>query len=240
MDGPRDGYAWQDGDAADELLRRALIDGSDAAAVALAVDHLPLSQTVTVIFHGRRDLGTIQTYVAPGRHGVGEAVDAAELLRIPCALDLADAEDREQAERLYAQQAVALRDAIVGAETVLDIWREPLAELSGDEVEVERSIELAIQLPAHRLLPVALVAPERRLVVTAVCGARNLAQGRPPLGIVCAHQDLARIYPLPDDPARCIADFFELAAEHAVRLAERISHDEASVDRFLELNGDAD
>jgi hypothetical protein len=99
---------------ADELLRRALIEPEDSAAVALRVSGLPLSQTLTVVFHGRRDLGTIQTYVAPGGHGAGSAVAADALLRVPCDLDLAEAEDRESAEQLYAEQAATLRDALVG------------------------------------------------------------------------------------------------------------------------------
>ncbi len=58
-------------------------------------------------------------------------VAASELLRVPCDLDLGDAEDREEAERLYVEQATALRDALVGADVVLDVWREPLGELVG-------------------------------------------------------------------------------------------------------------
>jgi hypothetical protein len=38
------------------------------------------------------------------------------LLRVPCDLDLGDAEDRAEAERLYVEQASALRDALVGAD----------------------------------------------------------------------------------------------------------------------------
>ena len=53
-----------DGDASEELLRRALLDDSSAVAVSLRVDGLPVSEAVTVIFHARRDLGTLQTYVA--------------------------------------------------------------------------------------------------------------------------------------------------------------------------------
>jgi hypothetical protein len=75
-------------------------------------------------------------------------------------------------------------------------------------------------------------------VVTAVCGARTLAEGRPPVGIVCAQQDVARVYPLPDDPERCLEDFLDAVADHAGKLAEQIDHQEASVQRFLELNGD--
>ena len=92
---------------------------------------------------------------------------------------------------------------------MLDIWREPLEDLAGARVEVDRRIRLDVRLPAHRLLPAALVAPDRRLVVTAVCGARPLAEGRPPMGIACAQQDVVRVYPLPDDPERCLEDFLE-------------------------------
>ena len=53
-------------DEADDLLQRALIDAEASAAVALRVGGLAMSEAVTVIFHGRRDLGTIQTYVANG------------------------------------------------------------------------------------------------------------------------------------------------------------------------------
>jgi hypothetical protein len=178
---------------AEELLRRALIEPGAAASVAFRVAGLPLCEALTVVFHGRRDLGTLQTYVTHGRRGAGDAVSAGELLRVPCDLDLADAEDREAAEHLYAEQARALRDALGGADTVLAVWREPLEELAGTPVHVDRRIALDVRLPAHRLLPAALVAPERRLLVTAVCGARPLAEGRPPMGIACAQQDLARV-----------------------------------------------
>jgi len=225
-------------DHADDLLRRALIDAEASAAVALRVSPLPVCDTLTVVFHGRRDLGTIQTYVTHGGRGAGSAVSAGELMRVPCDLDLGAAEDRGEAEALYAEQAKALRDALVGADTVLDIWREPLEDLAGTRVQVDRSIQLDVRLPAHRLLPAALVAPEKRIVVTAVCGARPLAEGRPPMGIACAQQDVARVYPLPDDPERCLEDFLELAAEHAREMHERLGRQEASVERFLEISGD--
>jgi hypothetical protein len=223
---------------ADDILRRALLDTEATAAVALRVSGLPLCEQLTVVFHGRRDLGTIQTYVTHCDRGAGAAVTANELLRVPCDLDLAGAEDREEAEHMYAEQAAAMRDALVGADTVLDIWRDPLEDMAQGRVEIDRRIELDVDLPAHRLLPAALVAPEKRIVVTAVCGARPLAEGRPPMGIVCAQQDVARVYPLPDDPERCLEDFLAVAAEHALRMAEQIGRQEASVQRFLELSGD--
>ena len=227
-----------DRSSAEDLLRRALLDAEASAAVALPVRGLPLSQTVTVIFHGRRDLATLQTYVTPGGRGAGSAVAAQELLRVPCDLDLAEAEDREEAERLYAEQAGALRDALVGADTVLDIWREPLSHATDGELVIDRSVEIDATLPAPRLLPVALVAPDRHLVVTPVCGPRTLAAGRPPLGIACAQQDVARVYPLPDDPERCLDDFFGLVWERAQHLGRRLRQQEASVERFLEINQD--
>ena len=223
---------------AEELLRRALLDASSSVAVSLKVSGLPLSEAVTVIFHGRRDLGTLQTYVTRGTRGAGAVVSASELLRVPCDLDLADAEDREEAERLYLEQATALRDALVGADVVLDVWREPLGELIGSTINVDHSVTLSVRLPAHRLLPTALVAPESQLVVTPVCSARTLAEGKPPMGIACAQQDVTRVYPLADDPERCVEDFLGLAAEHARALQERLDHQEASVERFLELSGE--
>src|SRR4051812_39216013 len=105
--------------SAEELLRRALIEPEASAAVALRVAGLPLCETLTVVFHGRRDLGTIQTYVTHGGRGAGSAVAADELMRVPCDLDLGAAEDRDQAEALYAEQAGALRGALIGADTGL-------------------------------------------------------------------------------------------------------------------------
>ncbi len=226
---------FQTEDAAEQLLRRALLDESAAVAVSLRVGGLPVSEAVTVIFHGRRDLGTLQTYVTSGSLGAGTTVSASDLLRVPCDLDLADAEDRDEAEQLYLEQATALRDALVGADVVLDVWREPLKDVLGADIVVDRSVELAVRLPAPRLLPTALVARDSQLVVTPVCSARTLAQGKPPMGIACAQQDITRVYPLADDPARCVEDFLEIAAEHALALAERLEHQEASVERFLEL-----
>ena len=226
------------GDSADELLRRALIDPEQSIAVALKVEGLALTEALTVVFHGRADLSTIQTYVANGGRGAGSAIGADELLRVPCDLDLGDAETRDEAEAAYAEQARTLRDALLAADTVLAVWREPLAELAEGPIGVDRSVVLNVDLPAHRLMPVALVAPDRHITIAPVCGVRTLAEGRPPMGIACAQQDVAHVYPLPDDPERCLEDFAARAAEHARLMAERLDHQEASVRRFLELNGD--
>ena len=155
---------------------------------------------------------------------------------MPCDLDLADAEDRAEAEQLYVEQATALRDALVGADVVLDVWREPLAELVGHDCR-GRPLGRACR-SGSRPRGCCRRRSSRRdaqLVVTPVCSARTLAEGRPPMGIACAQQDVTRVYPLADDPERCVEDFLELAAEHALALAERLDHQEASVERFLEL-----
>jgi hypothetical protein len=222
-------------DAAEDLLRRALLDEASSVAVSLKVGGLPLTDAVTIIFHGRQDLGTLQTYVTRGSRGTGATVSANELLRVPCDLDLAEAGDREEAEQLYLEQATALRDALVGADLVLDVWLQALADLAADEVEVDHSVDLPVRLPAHRLMPTALVARDSQLLVTPVCSARTLAEGRPPMGIACAQQDVSRIYPLADDPERCVEDFLEHSAAHARTLAEQLDHQQASVARFMEL-----
>ena len=120
---------------------------------------------------------------------------------------------------------------------MLAVWREPLEALAEAE-SASTAPSTCSPLPAHRLMPVALVAPERGLTVTPVCGARTLAEGRPPLGIACAQQDVAHVYPLPDDPERCLDDFAGPRRRARPRLAERLDHQEASVQRFLELSGD--
>ena len=223
-------------DGADELLERALLEPEASAAVALRIGGLSLSEALTVVFHGRRDLGTIQTYVAHGGHGAGDAIAAREMLRVPCDLDLAEAGSLEEAEQLYAEQARALRDALQAADTVLAVWHDALVALADTEVGVDRSIDLHLTLPAHRLMPVALVDREHHLTVAPVCSARTLALGLPPMGIACAQQDVAHVYSLPDDPERCLDDFADRAAEHARRTGARLDKQEASVRRFLELN----
>jgi hypothetical protein len=224
----------------EELLRRALLDAAAAASVALRVQPLATCDALTIVFHGRRDLGTIQTYVAHGGLGAGSTVGADALLRVPCDLDLGGAGDRLEAEELYASQAKALKDAIMAADTVLAVWREPFEEATETKVTLDRSLDLRVDLPAPRLMPVALVAPERQVVVAPVCGARTLAEGLPPMGIACAVQDVAHVYPLAEDPEACLADFLARAAEHARRTAERLEHQEASVQRFLELSGEGE
>jgi hypothetical protein len=225
---------------ADELLRRALLDPGDAAAVALKVHGLALADELTVVFHGRRDLGTVQTYVANGGHGEGEKLGARDLLRVPVDLDLGETHSRAEAQEAYATQARTLRDALQAADTVLAIWAQPLQDVAESHVTLVRSVDLDVPLPAHRLMPVALVAPERRITVVPVCGARTLAEGLPPMGIACAQQDVARVYPLPDDPETALEDFLTHAADHARHMAGRLDAQERSVQRFLEINGPDD
>jgi hypothetical protein len=224
----------QDGDA-EELLKRALLDAGSAVSVSLRIDGLPLSDAVTVIFYARRDLGTLQTYLTPGSRGAGSSIAPSELLRVPCDLDLADATDRDEAQHLYAEQARTLRDTLVGADVVLDLWREALVALLGNVV-LRMAVDLSARSPLPRLMPTALLAPESQIIVTPVCNARTLAEGQPPVGIACIQQEVAHVYPLAEDPEGCVIDFMERSARHAHSLAEQIAHQEASVERFLELS----
>jgi hypothetical protein len=223
-----------DGEA-DELLKRALLDAGSAVCVSLRIDGLPLSDAVTVIFYARRDLGTLQTYLTPGSRGAGTSISPAELLRVPCDLDLADASDRDEAQHLYAEQARTLRDTLVGTDVVLDLWREVLAGVLGNVV-LKMAVELPARSPLPRLMPTALVAPESQVVVTPVCNARTLAEGQPPVGIACIQQEVSHVYPLTGDPEGCVIDFMERSSQHAHTLAEQIAHQEASVERFLQLS----
>jgi hypothetical protein len=224
----------QDGDA-DELLKRALLDAGSAVSVSLRIDGLPVSQAVTVIFYARRDLGTLQTYLTPGSHGAGSQLSSSALLRVPCDLDLADAADRDDAERLYGEQARTLRDALLSADVVLGVWREVLGELLG-VVDTRTSVELTVRTPMPRLLPTALVAPESQIIVIPVCSARTLAAGQPPVGIACIQQEVSHVYQLSEDPEGCVIDFMQRSADHARGLAQQLAHQEASVERFLELS----
>lgn len=222
-------------DGAEALLRQALIDETSAVTVSLKIGGLPVSDTVTAIFYARRDLGTLQTYLTPGACGAGTRIATRSLMRVPCDLDLAEAEDREQAQQLYGEQARALRDVLLAADIVLGIWREAIAA-RGTRVITDRSVQAAPPLLAPRLLPTALRAPDSQLYVTPVCSARTLADGQPPAGIACVQQDHARIFALTDDPDESVSEFFDSAAEHAQALAVRLAHQEASVERFLELS----
>src|SRR4051794_41675804 len=115
MDEP---HAEHPEDDADDLLRRALIDPEQSVAVALKVNGLALADALTVVFHGRTDLGTIQTYVAHGPRGAGSAITAGEMPRGPVDLDLGDAESPDAAQGAFLRQAPTPRDPVVAPDTL--------------------------------------------------------------------------------------------------------------------------
>ncbi len=190
-----------------------------------------MTETVTVIFHGRRDLGTLETYVAYGSKGAGATVPASELLRVPCDLDLAAAEDRDEAERLYAEQAMALRDALVGADTVLDVWREPLdlspmaASLWTIPFSCRSDCRGAARCPPPWLPPTASWWS---------CGWQraHARGGMSPVAFACAQPDLTRVSPLTDDPAPGAPGLPRAGCRARRTLVERLAH-EAGIGRAV-------
>ena len=94
------------------------------------------------------------------------------------------------------------------------------------------------ELAARQAFPSATIVRPSAMFGPGDALFGTLADGRPPMGIACAQQDVAHIYPLPDDPEASLEDFLERAADHARRMAERLEAQERSVRRFLELNGE--
>ena len=112
--------------------------------------------------------------------GAGSAVGADELLRVPCDLDLGDAEDREEAERAVRRAGRArCATRCVAADTVLTIWREPLEELVADarRASTARSSSRS-GCPAHRLH--AGRARRARAPADRRAGVRRAPAGRGP------------------------------------------------------------
>ena len=203
-----------DGDGtADELLRRALID-PEASVGGRAARRGP-----GAVRHAHRRLprpratwGRSRPTSPTAPRGAGHARSApTSCCACPCDLDLGDAEDRDEAEEAYAEQARTLRDALAGRRhRARHLARAAAASCAESPVGVDRSVALDVRLPAHRLhAGRARRAREGDSPSPPVCGARTLAEGRPPMGIACAQQDVAHVYPLPDDPERCLEDFVD-------------------------------
>ena len=133
---------------------------------------------LTIIFHGRRDLGTIQTYVAHGGLGAGAQVGARDLLRVPCDLDLGRRRRSRRGRGAVrrAGPSAARRDP--GRRHRARGLARAARGRARIDVAVDRSIDLRVQLPAYRLMPVALVAPDRGTVVP-VCSARRSPRAAP-------------------------------------------------------------
>jgi len=109
-------------------------------------------------------------------------------------------------------------------------WRSGASrckELTEGEVAIDRSVDLQVRFPAHRLMPARSSRPRSASTVAPVCGARTLAEGRPRWGSPARQQDVAHVYPLARRPRALPEDFAERAAEHARDLAERIERQRA-------------
>ena len=109
------------GDNSEELLRRALIDPEASVAVALRVGGLALSEALTVVFHGRARPRHDPDLRRPRAARRGRARSApTSCCACPATSTSATPRTAHEAERLYAEQARTLRDALLGADTVLD------------------------------------------------------------------------------------------------------------------------
>ncbi len=135
----------------EELLRRALLDAAAAASVALKVQPLATCDALTIVFHGRRDLGTIQTYVAHGGLGAGTKVGADALLRVPCDLDLGHAGDRDEAEELYGDYVDLVETGTELLADLRDNFAATLGDDAADEYEAEFNRAVAKRLPRFAL-----------------------------------------------------------------------------------------
>ena len=226
-------------DSADDLLRRALLDGDGAAtaAVAMKVPGLALCEELTIIFHGRRDLSTIQTYVAHGGARRRQRSRRRRAAAVPCDLDLADAEDRADAETLYVEQARALRDALLAADTVLAVWPAPARRRRG-LTGVRRPLDPGCASSSRP-------PPDARCPRRPRVPAHGRPRGGAPRSPRRARRSASRLapsrtsptHPLPEDPERCLEDPLAGPVEHA-RASPTLLFPprRASVERFLELS----
>ena len=188
-----------------------------------ALAGLPLCEELTVVFHGRRDLGTIQTYVTQRRsrrrlRGRARRA-AARALRPRPGRRRGPRGGRAPLRRAGRRDARRAGRGRHGARHLARAAERPRPQPRPGRPPASRSTSTC---PPTGSCPPRSSRPERQIVVTAVCGARPLAEGRPPMGIVCVQQDVARVYPLPDDPERCLEDFLDVASEHARRMAEQL------------------
>ena len=111
--------------------------------------------------------------------------------------------------------------------------------LRARRVDVDRRIALDVRLPAHRLLPAALVAPDQQHRRAA--GVRRADAGRGPPAAGDRVRPAGRRPRLPAaGRPRALPRGLPRAAPPSTRAApaERLEQQEASVERFLELSGE--
>ena len=189
----------------------------------------------------RATSGTIQTYVAHGGRGAGEAVAAAELLRVPCDLDLGDAAARDEAEAAYADQA---RDAARRARRrrhrpgrVARAARGPRRG-RGRRRPLVDARRPAARPPAHAARARRPRAAHHRRARVRGADARR---GPPADGHRLRPAGRRPRLPAARRPRALPGGLRRARGRARARgLAERLDHQEASVRRFLELNGPAE
>ena len=138
-----------DMDQADDLLQRALLDAEACASVALKVSDLaavrgpdrdlprpPRPRHAADLRRPRRPRRRLGRRRAPS------------CCASPATSTSPTPRSRDEAEELYAEQARALRDAIVAADTVLAVWAGPLAAATGGDI-ADRALDRARRAPAR-------------------------------------------------------------------------------------------
>ena len=233
--------AHMDGEHADDLLKRALIDAEAAASVALRVAPLTLSRDADRGLPRpprprARSRPTSPTAAAAPATAVGKD----ELMRVPLRPRPGRAPRTARRPSTCSPSRPARCATRWSAPTPCSTSGASRSRTSAhDHIRVDRRIRLDLRLPAHRLLPTALVSPEKQIVVTAVCSARPLAEGRPPMGIaVRASRTSCASIRCPTTRSAASRTSSSSRPSTPTRWPSRLGRQEASVQRFLELSGD--
>lgn len=219
---------------ADELLRSAFIDHDRAVTCGFTIDELDLLGAATLVHQARVDLGQMRTFVMHGRPG--ERVGASELVPLPFDLDLARAEDLDEAREHWRVQRGRAAGAITVGARHLAVWGAALLESGWSASRSLLHIRQAkLPLPLSPLLPLLSWSADVNLQMAACVRATSLLDDKATPLIACAQGDFTKVYEGASDPGASLADFFDAAAEHARADVALLERRERSVARFLDI-----
>ena len=224
---------------ADDLLRRALIDAEASAAVALSVGGLPVSEEVTVIFHGRRDLGDdpdLRRARPPRRGGVGRrGRAAARPVRPRSRRGRGPRRGRAPVRRAGARDARRARGRRHRARGVARAARptSPAATSPSSARSSSTSSCPPTGCCRSRWWRPSAGWWSRRCAARARWPTAGRRWGSPAPSRTSRASTRCRM-----TRSAAWRTSSPWRPSHAQRLAEALEHREASVERFLELNGD--